>query len=123
MNNVLKLQSSVQQQATSLCRLLLRHCDSHVAIDVGLRLQYFASDVVGAMAFGHDDGFGLLLADADEHGLLHSTHSLTVLNYTLGCWHWLGPRVWRTLGYVLPVPPAVVHLTSVSVGKECRLPL
>lgn len=116
MTSLLRLESGVQRQVVSLLTSLTsryadvpdKHCD------IGRMLQFLAADVVGALAFGHEDGFDMVNDDKDDKGWLDAVQGTNEVGFILGSWHTWGPRLWNLLGIIGTPPKAITQLFQVS---------
>lgn len=77
MNSLLQFESEVQRRGVAFCEKMQTPDEKGESVNLGLILQYLASDVVGALAFGGEDGFGMISTLKDEHGFLDAVESVS----------------------------------------------
>lgn len=125
MTSLLRLERGVQRQVNNLLTSLSsRYADRpDKACDIGRILQFLAADVVGALAFGHEDGFDMINNDKDEQGWLDAVQAANDVGYILGSWHTWGPRLWNLIGLIGTPPKAIAQLFQVRKHRPRRLDL
>lgn len=77
MNTLLQSEVDIRQHGVSLCQTLQRLAQEKKPIDLGLVFQYLAADVVGALAYGSEDGLGMMSNLKDENKFLSAVEEVS----------------------------------------------
>lgn len=79
MNALLQSEVDIRQHGVSFCQTLQRLAQEGNPTDLGLIFQYLAADVVGALAFGSEDGLGMLSNLKDENKFLSAVEEVSTV--------------------------------------------
>lgn len=124
MSSLLTMESRFQNQALALCDMLEEeYAAKDKPADMAWCLLTLAADVVGALAFGRADGFGLITSRAKSSTLLEGAAETNDIGFLVGAHRAWGPRLWSLLGFVVKAPPALKNVLEVRPSEVALLTL